>query len=262
VSLLSSKFLIGVSYLPPSIGYENFPGHSKLFDHVKYDLDVAIAGGLNGVLIENESDRPYSILANEGSIESMTYVMEELQKFCPDNFYLGVEFLINDPHASLTVAKNTRAHFIRTDYFVDKMFREEFGELSVDTKGFQEHRDKIQAHDISVFADIQVKYAKMIKPKELSESARQSEFAGADAVVVSSDETGTAPSMEDLRNAKSGTSLPIVIGSGLSLDNITELMTIADGALVGSSIMNKDYSFEFRKVKSLVSMLKNLEKNL
>lgn len=262
MNLLNSKFLIGVSYLPPSKGFANFPGNQKLIDHVKYDLDVAIAGGLNGILIENESDRPYSVLASEGSVESMTIAMEELKKFCPEDFYLGVEFLINDPHASISVAKKTDSHFIRTDYFVDKMFREEYGELSVDTEDFQRHRKSIQAEKILVLADIQVKYAKMLKPKGLDESARQAELALADAVVVSSDETGTAPSLEDLKLAKSGTSIPIVIGSGLSLDNITELMSVADGALVGSSIMNKDYSFEFRKVKSLVSTLKNLEKNL
>jgi predicted TIM-barrel enzyme len=58
-------------------------------------------------------------------------------------FSLGVEFLIHDPQASLAVAKTANFSFIRTDYFVDRMARQEYGgEIKVNPKEVISYREK------------------------------------------------------------------------------------------------------------------------
>ena len=40
--------------------------------------------------------------------------------------------------------------------------------------------------------------------------------------------------MENISKCKKSTSLPILIGSGLNSSNVNELLTAADGAIIGS----------------------------
>ena len=89
---------------------------------------------------------------------------------------------------------------------------------------------------MQLFADLQVKYSTPIgAPKPLAQSAREAELAGADAVIVTSAETGVGPDPADLLAARAG-ALPILIGSGLTPTNAAALMPLADGAIVGTSL--------------------------
>jgi predicted TIM-barrel enzyme len=95
---------------------------------------------------------------------------------------------------------------------------------------------------VLILADIQVKYAAMIGKRTLRESARLACSKGADAVIVTGDETGDAPTVGQLREARSGVidgglDIPVLIGSGLAAGNATELLGECDGAIVGTALM-------------------------
>ena len=61
------------------------------------------------------------------------------------------------------------------------------------------YRASIGAGDVLVLADIQVKYAQMLVPRSLSESAGRALRAGADAVVVTGTRTGEPPSAREVQ---------------------------------------------------------------
>lgn len=231
------KYIFGVSHLPGLLGKELYRGQEALYLHAKKEIEAIKKAGLTGLLLENENDRPYTTFARPEQIASMTAVASRLKLEYPD-FPLGVEYLINDPKASLATAKASGLQFIRTDYWVDKMFREEYGELEVDTDKFKNYRDQIQAQNILVFADIQVKYAQMREKKTIAESAIQAFAAGADAIVVSGNATGEAVDLTDLTEAKNAVpDKMVLVGSGFSHSNAKEILKVADGALVGTSLM-------------------------
>lgn len=235
------KAIIGLSHLPPLPDYPDSPGIDVLRRHALSDLRVLQDGGFDGILIENEYDRPHRVTAAPATIASMieiaTAVSAAAEKIVP-----GCEILLNDPKASLDVAKAAGAAFIRTDYFVDRMTRPQYGEFEIDPEGLINYRKKIAAVDVLILADIQVKYAAMIGKRPLRESARLACSKGADAVVVTGDETGDAPTVGQLREARSGVidsglDIPVLIGSGLAAGNATELLGECDGAIVGTALM-------------------------
>ena len=69
----------------------------------------------------------------------------------------------------------------------------------------------------------------------LGTTAHTVEFMGADCVIVTGNVTGEAPRVADVQEAKAHCHLPVILGSGISEDNIKEFYHEADGFIVGSS---------------------------
>jgi len=221
------------------------------------DLAALESAPIDGVLVENEEDRPHRVEAARETLAAMTRVARELVVARQNSATrIGVEILLNDPEASLAAAKMSGASFIRTDYFVDPMERPEHGgEMRIDPDGLLAYRRRIGADDVLVLADLQVKYANMLVERPLSESARLAREKGADAVVVTGSVTGEPPAMNDIEEAKRGANeLPVLVGSGLALSNARALVAAADGAIVGTSLKTGD-DIDPRKVRALLKEL-------
>jgi len=231
------KPIIGMIHLPPLPGYANSKGIDNAIGHALADLRVLADGGVDGVLVENEYDRPHRVSAAPETIAAITRITRAVVEES-DSIVVGCEILLNDPQASMAVAKTSGAAFIRTDYFVDRMTRPEFGEFHIDPDGLIAYRTEIGADDVLIIADIQVKYATMVEPRTMRESAILASSKGADAVVVTGDESGDAPSVQHLREA-SECGVPVLIGSGLDYGNAATLLAECDGAIVGTSIMQE-----------------------
>jgi membrane complex biogenesis BtpA family protein len=248
----SPKPLIGVIHLPPLPGYKESPGIEDVVAKALSDLESLESGPVEGALVENEEDRPHRVEAARETIAAMTRVTHELVLHAR-RCRIGVEILLNDPEASLAVARMAGARFIRTDYFVDPMARpEQGGEMRIDPDGLMAYRRRIGASEVLVFADVQVKYARMLVERSLSESARLAREKGADAIVVTGTVTGEPPALADLEEAKRGAlDVPVLVGSGFDAENAEALLSIADGAIVGTSL-KRGNSVDPEKVKELL----------
>ncbi|MEZ5417180.1 MAG: BtpA/SgcQ family protein [Vicinamibacterales bacterium] len=229
--------IIGVIHLPALPGYDQSPGLDAVLAHALADLHAFMAGGVDAVLVENEGDRPHRVKAEPETIACMTRIGHAVAREA-GGLPVGVEILLNDPRASLAVAHAVGARFIRTDYFVDRMERPEHGgEMAIDPAGLLAYRETLGADGVLILADIQVKHARMIEPRPLSVSATLAEQHGADAVIVTGDLTGLAPSPADVEEARRGAaSIPVLVGSGLDDTNAGQLLGAADGAIVGTFV--------------------------
>lgn len=233
--------LIGVVHLPPLPGYPGSPGVEALCEHALRDLEVLESQGYDGILIENENDQPHRVLAGVETTAVMTRVVTEAVR-AASRIVVGAEILLNDPEASLAVAHGSGARFIRTDYFVDRMSRPEYGgEMKINPKGLLAFRRRIGAEaSVEIFADVQVKYATMLEKKSLSDSVRQAKAEGADGIIVTGQLTGDAPVVEHLAEAQAASAgHPILIGSGLTAENAGVVLKHASGAIVGTGIMTR-----------------------
>lgn len=247
----TSSPLIGVIHLPPLPGYPECPGMPALLEHALADLDAFERGGLHGVLVENEHDRPHRVESARETTAAMAVIARELVR-ASRTIAVGVEILLNDPEASLAAAVAAGAAFIRTDYFADPMARAGYGLMRVAPDEVLAYRAAIGGAQIAVLADIQVKYAQMLEPCTLAESAARARAAGADGVVVSGERTGEPPSPAELADARLGAAgLPVLIGSGLDPENAARLLRVADGAIVGTSLL-RDGHAEIDAVERLV----------
>ncbi len=227
--------LIGVIHLPPLPGYRSSPGLAAVIEHALADLAVYEAGGLDGVLVENEHDQPHRVQAARETIATMTAVTRELMR-AAGTIPIGIEILLNDPEASLAVAHAAGAAFIRTDYFVDEMTRPEHGPMWIAPEQVIAYRSRIGAGDVLLLTDIQVKYAQMVRPRPLAESARIAAERGADAVIVTGTRTGAPPALEEVLAARAD-GCPVLIGSGLDAANAPGLLGSCEGAIVGTSLL-------------------------
>lgn len=254
--------IIGLIHLPPLPGYPESPGIDRVVQSALDDLRVLENEQVDGVLVENEYDRPHRMVAHAETLTAMTRITRTVVERRRD-IVVGCQILLNDPQASLAVAHMCGAKFIRTDYFVDKMTRPGYGEFAIDPEGLIRYRASIGAENVLILADVQVKYATMIEARPLAESARLACMHKADAVVVTGDATGDAPTVEHLRQAAEGVratglDVPVLVGSGLTAANAAELLAESDGAIVGTSLMrNKIVDAEsVRRVIASVSRLR------
>lgn len=250
----SGKVLIGVIHLPALPGYRQSPGIERVVEKALTDLTALEAGPVDGVLVENEEDRPHRVEAGKETLAAMTRVARELVLGRNrSTTRIGVEILLNDPEASLAAATMAGASFIRTDYFVDPMERPEHGgEMRIDPDAVMAYRRRIGADGVLLLADVQVKYAKMLAERSLSESAALAREKGADAVVVTGSITGEPPALADIEEAKRGADeLPVLVGSGLDRTNAGSLLSAADGAIVGTSLKTGS-AVDSEKVRALL----------
>lgn len=225
--------LIGMIALPPLPGYQAYRTIDALVDAALADLDALQTGGVDGVLVENDFDQPHTLVGGPEIVAAMTRVTREVVQRA--RVPVGIEVLLNDWRGSLAVAAATGASFIRLDFFVDRV-RSKLGIIEPEPAAILAYRDLIRASHVQLFTDLQVKYSTPVDgPKPIERSALEAAAAGADAVVVTSHETGTGPHPDDLRAARAG-GVPVLIGSGLSPANARALAPLADGYIVGTSL--------------------------
>ncbi|MCC3860323.1 BtpA/SgcQ family protein [Pseudemcibacter aquimaris] len=253
----SENPLIGMIHLPPLPDYDGSPGIDAVIKSALNDLRILEELSFDGALIENEYDQPHRVKATQETIDAMILVTKAVVN-ARKNCKIGVEILLNDPKASLDVAKTANADFIRTDYFVDPMTRPGYGEFDIDPEGLIKYRKDTGSEHILIMADIQVKYATMLIDRTIAQSAKLAEQHHADAIIISGDATGDAPVINDLDQSKAATEIPVIIGSGFDAENGQMLLNHCDGAIVGTALM-KDKVVNTEKSRKLLTALGRLQ---
>lgn len=231
--------IIGMVHLAALPGTAGFQGDmEKVIQKAIYDAKVLEKSGINALMVENFGDMPYKIelgLEQTAALASAAALVKQAV-----NIPIGIDAAMNDYKSALACAKASGADFIRIPVFVDTV--EYFGGIITPcaTKAL-EYRKQIQAEEISIFADIQVKHTHMLIPNvPIEESAAVAESCGADALIVTGTHTGGETPIEMVRRAKRTVKIPVLVGSGISTSNIKEQMEIANGAIVGSSLKEGD----------------------
>ncbi len=229
----NGKPLIGMIALSPSPGYPAFTSIDAMIETALADLSALERGGADAVLVENDFDQPHTLTAGPAVVAAMTRVTREV--VARARVPVGIEVLLNDWRASLAVAATTGARFVRLDFFVDRV-RSKLGVIEPEPAAVVTYRRRIRADHLLLFTDLQVKYSTPVgAPKPIERSALEAAAAGADAVIVTGSATGIGPTPVDLIAARVG-GVPVLIGSGMSADNAAELVPLADGFIVGTSL--------------------------
>lgn len=220
--------LIAALHLAPSFGTPDFPGIARALADLEADLAaLADLEGLDGVLLENENDKPHTILANHEQITWLTRMA--LHARARTRLPLGINVQRMDWRTTFAIATTAELDLVRLDTLVDRV-RMDGEVVALEPARVMERRPP----GVQVLVDIQVKHAELLDVRPLAESARLAVAAGADAVLVTSTRTGEPPLVEDLVAAHAGR--PVYIGSGLDADNAARLAPRCEGAIVGTSL--------------------------
>ena len=240
---LPPKFLaamIAVLPLPGSPLYDGNDG--RVIDQALADLEVYEEAGVDSVIFENDHDLPYiQPPLDEKGVALMTEIAKEARKRFDGP--IGVQMLEAANVTSLEIAAEADLDYIRVEAYVFAHVGGS-GVINGSAGKILRKRKELNAEHIRVFADVKKKHGShsLTIDLDISDEIMQAEFFLVDGVIVTSQFTGVNPEKIDLTKAKSATKLPVLIGSGMTAQNIPDYLPLADGFIVGS-YFRKDGKF-------------------
>ncbi len=230
----NKKVAIGVIHFAPLLGYPDFPGEDVILENALKDLKSFENGGVDAIIIENNYDIPHQENTTPEIVDMMISLGKRIKQ--ETKLPIGVNVLWNDYRAGLFIAKKIGAKFIRIPVFVDKV-KTDCGVVTGDPKAVLEYQKEINAEDIALFTDIQVKHSELLNKRPIEESAKEAIERGSDALIVTGRWTGEAPDMKELSAVRTSIGdFHILIGSGADKENAKELLEYADGLIVSTSL--------------------------
>lgn len=193
-------------------------------------------GGCDAVLVENMHDVPY--LRREVGPEvvaAMTAICRAVNE--ATDLPCGVQILAGANEAALAVALAAGLDFVRVEGFVFGHVADE-GWMDACAGPLLRYRRQIGAGHIAVWADVKKKHAAhaLTADVSLAETVRAADFFAVDGVIVTGEATGRETSFDDLAAARGATGLPVVVGSGVTAENVASMLAQADAVIVGSAL--------------------------
>ena len=170
----------------------------------------------------------------------MSVIASEIKKEIP--LPLGVQVLAGANQSALAVAKAANLEFVRAEGFVFGHIADE-GWMTSDAGTVLRYRKSIGAEDILVFTDIKKKHSSHATTADvdLVETAKAAEFFLSDGVIITGIATGVAADVEEIHNVKSKCKIPVLVGSGVTTENVKHYFPVCDALIVGSHFKENGY---------------------
>lgn len=232
-----ARTLIGMVHVLPLPGSPRWEGSmARVIASALADADALISGGIDALLVENFGDAPFTPGRVEpATVAAMAVVVDAVRRAFPD-VLLGVNVLKNDARAALAVAAAAGAQFIRVNVHAGAVLADQ-GIVHSDAYGTLRDR-RLLAADVRIVADVQGKHAVPLAPLPLEQEARDLVHRGlADALVVTGAATGEPTPLGDVKRVRGAVpGVPVLVGSGVAPDTVAEVLSVADGAIVGTAL--------------------------
>ncbi len=230
---LNSTKLIGMIHLPPLIGFEWYPWIDAILQKALSDLGALENWWIQAIIVENNYDLPHTRYLDTEVIVQMTYICNILRQ--KTNLPLGICCLWNDWKSALSIAKTIGLQFVRIPVFVDHVETYYGYDIAENPADIIAYRKKLWAEDIQILTDIHVKHSTILNTDSIESSSVRAIEQGADGLIITGQWTGDMPNLEELKRVrKSVGDFPIITWSGTTDKNIKQILTIADGTIVGT----------------------------
>jgi membrane complex biogenesis BtpA family protein len=220
-----------IGALPGTSLYDPAAGMGKLIDDVMADVKKLQAGGVDAIMFGNENDRPYVFKAPAEGIAAMTAVIQAIRPAL--NVPFGVNYLW-DPVASVAVGAATGASFVREIF--TGLFASDMGLWEPDCAAASRLRTNLGRKDMKLLFNINAEFAHSLDARPIALRAKSAVFSSlADAILVSGPLTGLPAEQSDLKKVREAvTEVPVFANTGVRIDNVEEVLAIADGVVIGT----------------------------
>jgi uncharacterized protein len=257
IRILPPKFLAAMIAVLPLPGSPLYDGNDqKIIDQALADLEIYKTVGVDSLILENDHDLPYiQPPLDEKGVYLMTQIAKEIRaKFAGP---IGIQMLEAANITSLEIAAEADLDYIRVEAYVFAHVGGS-GIINGSAGKILRRRKELEAEHIQVFADVKKKHGShsLTIDLDIKDEIMQAEFFLVDGVIVTSQFTGIHPDKNDLIKAKSATKLPILIGSGMTAENIQEYLPLADGFIVGSTFRKDGKFLETLEPERLATFMK------
>ena len=229
----ATKPVIGMVHFGALPGTPLFDPDLDLLAAVRADLLALQDAGFDAVMFGNENDRPYEFSVDVASTATMATIIGQLKSEITVPFGVNVLW---DPMASVALAAATGAHFIREIF--TGTYASDMGPWTPNAGEAMRYRNRLGRRDLAMLYNISAEFAHSLDQRSLPDRARSAVFSSVpDAILVSGQITGEAAAMSDLQAVKDA--LPdtaVLANTGVKHDTIADVLSIADGCIVGSSL--------------------------
>ena len=261
------KPVIGVLHLHPLPGSPNYKGESieQIVEYTLVDLDAYINGGIDGLIVENMGDNPFLRPDDIGleTISIMSVIAFEVVKQAKSRqLPVGINCLANHAIGAIAIAAASKAQFIRVNQWVNAYIADE-GYIEGEAGKVLRFRNNINARSIKIFADVHVKHGShnIVADRSIEDQARDAIFSNADVLISSGIRTGDPPKITTIEEMKSVSNTQVIAGSGVTDNTVNEILTVADGAIVGTYFKHDGIltnHVDTNRVRSLMTIVKQL----
>ncbi len=225
--------MVHLGALPGAPLYDSALGPEGIAEAARRDLHALQEAGVDAVMFGNENDRPYELQVDTASTATMAYVIGRL---APE---ISVPFGVNvlwDPMSTMALAAATGAAFAREIF--TGTYASDMGNWNPDAGKAVRYRNRLERSDLALFYNVSAEFADSLDRRPLADRARSAVFSSIpDAILVSGAITGEAARMEDLEAVKRVLpDTPVLANTGVKHDTVADVLALADGCIVGSSL--------------------------
>lgn len=229
------KAIVGVIHIDALPGTPKYKGDvQSIINNAVKEANIYRDCGVDAMVIENMHDIPY-VKRNVGPeiISLMGIIGREVKKV--SKLPCGVQILAGANKEALAAAHSAGMDFIRSEGFVFAHVADE-GIMESDASELLRYRKQIGAENILIFTDIKKKHSShsITSDVDIIETAKAAEFFLSDGVILSGKFTGQEADIDELKKVKDTVKIPVLIGSGLTADNIEKFYPTADAFIIGS----------------------------
>lgn len=234
-ALFPNRPLIGMVHLAALPGAPHWGGSmDAVLERAVADAKALTEAGFDAVLVENYNDIPFfPDRVPAETVAAMAVCVREVTRSV--SVPVGVNVLRNDGLTALGIAAATGARFIRINVHTGVMAADQgllIGKAHVTLRA----RQALGA-DVLIFADVWVKHAAPFPGAELEQAAEDTFRRGlADALIVTGSSTGKETDLAQIDLIRRAVpEAPILVGSGVTPQSVSEVLGLADGAIIGSA---------------------------
>ena len=207
-------------------------GMERVVELARQDLLNLQDGGVDAVMFSNEFSLPYLLKVKTETVACMARIIGELKSEIRVPYGVNVLW---DPIASIDLATATGASFIRE--IMTGVYASDYGLWNTHVGETVRHKMELGNPNLKLLFNIVPEAAKYLQEREITEVARSTVFNNRpDALCVSGLTAGEETDSQILSRVKNAVpDTAVFCNTGCRLENIERQLSIADGAVVGTT---------------------------
>ncbi|PZQ46195.1 MAG: hypothetical protein DI556_21050 [Rhodovulum sulfidophilum] len=211
-----------------------------VLDFALEEAELLVKNGIKVLMVQNLHDIPVAERATLAQVAWTTRVVNEIRNI--HKVPVGLNFQENDAEAMFAVASAADVDFVRIKIYVGGMMAP-WGPYTSQAHTAIKARIRTGADKVAIFADVHDRTGTpMINGGFEQDVAYAVELNGADGLVLTGKDY--AQTLDYCRKARGvAGDVPILVGGSVNGENWSEVVSVADGAIVSSCMKGSGKSF-------------------
>jgi membrane complex biogenesis BtpA family protein len=241
--------------LPGDPSYQAEKGLDWVLECARFNLKALQDGGVDAVMFSNEASLPYLTTVEPITYVTMSRIIGELLREIKVPFGVNVLW---DAKASIDLAVATGASFVREIF--TGVYGSDFGLWNTNAGEVVCHQHRVHGEKVKLLFNIVPEAAAYLGSRSVVDIARSTVFnAHPDGLCVSGLTAGVETSADLLHQVKNAVSdTPIFANTGVRLSNVEQQLSIADGAIIGTTFKRDGYIWNEVDVQRVTELMQRV----